>query len=199
MSTASLPSRPALPTRAVLADLLPRTLARDVAVVAGAVLLTAACAQLVVPLPFTPVPITGQTFAVLLTAAALGPLRGAVAQGLYVAVGLAGLPVYQDAGSGLTHLTGATGGYLVAYVVVGAVVGACARRGMDRSPLGTAAAFLLGSAIVYAIGVPWLALVAGYGPAEAVAAGMLPFLVGDAVKALVAAGLLPAAWRLANR
>lgn len=199
MSTASLPSRPALPSRTVLADLLPRTMVRDVVVVVAAVVLTAVCAQLVVPLPFTPVPLTGQTFAVLLTAAALGPLRGAIAQGLYVAVGLAGLPVYQDGGSGLTHLTGATGGYLVAYVVVGMVVGACARRGLDRSALGTAAMYLLGSAIIYAIGVPWLAVVAGYGPGEALAAGMVPFLIGDAVKALIAAGLLPTAWRLANR
>lgn len=184
--------------RAVLADLLPATLARDVALVVGGALLTALSAQVRVPLPFTPVPITGQTFAVLLTAAALGPLRGFSTQGLYVVLGLF-LPFYAGASSGWQVIVGATGGYLLAYPLVGLAVGALARRGWDRTPWGTAGAFLLGSAVIYAVGVPWLAVVAGLDVGDALAQGFLPFIPGDTLKALLAAGLLPVAWRLANR
>lgn len=184
--------------RAVLADLLPASLARDVALVVGGALLTALSAQVRIPLPFTPVPITGQTFAVLLTAAALGPLRGFSTQALYLALGLF-LPFYAGASSGWQVIVGATGGYLISYPLVGLAVGALARRGWDRTPWGTAGAFLLGSAIIYAVGVPWLALVAGLGAGDALAQGFLPFIPGDTLKALLAAGLLPATWRLANR
>ena len=162
-------------------------------------LLTAASARFVVPLPFSPVPVTGQTFAVLLTAAALGPARGVSGQLLYVALGLVGLPVYSDGASGVDVLLGATGGYLVGFVVAAWVVGAAARRGLDRSPRGALPAFLLGSVVIYAFGVPWLAVVAGLGPGAALAQGLLPFVPGGIVKALLAAALLPAAWRLAGR
>lgn len=182
--------------RPVLADLLPRTVAREVAVVVAGALLVAASAQLVVPLPFTPVPITGATFGVLLVGAALGPLRGVIANGLYLALGLVGLPFYAEASSGVQVFAGATGGYLVAYPLVALLVGWCARRGLDRTPHGVAAAFLGGSALFYAVGVPWLAAVTGMGAGEAIRAGLLPFLAGDLVKAALAAGLLPGAWRL---
>lgn len=182
----------------VLVDLLPETLVRDVAVVVGGALLTAASAQLVIPLPFTPVPITGQTFAVLLTAAALGPLRGTLTQALYVLLGL-GLPFYAEASSGPEVIFGATGGYLVAYPLVGLAVGWLARRGWDRKALGTAGAFLAGSALIYALGVPWLAVVQGVDAGTALSQGLLPFVPGDILKALLAAGLLPSVWRLANR
>lgn len=185
--------------RPVLADLIPRTVARDVVLVVGAVLLTAASAQVVIPLPFTPVPITGQTFAVLLAGAALGPARGALAMALYWLAGAAGLPFYADAASGVQAAIGATGGYLAGFVLAGLVVGAFARRGLDRNPLGTLAAFVAGSLVIYAVGVPWLAYVLDLPLREAVAAGLLPFVLGDALKALLAAGLLPGAWRLANR
>lgn len=188
-----------LPARPVLTDLLPRTAVRDVAVVVTGALLVAASAQIVVPLPFTPVPITGSTFGVLLAAAALGPLRGVLAMGLYLALGLVGLPFYAEASSGIEVFAGATGGYLVAYPVVALLVGACARRGLDRTPRGMAAAFLLGSAVFYAFGVPWLAVVAEMDAGEALRAGMLPFLIGDLAKAALAAGLVPGVWRLLDR
>lgn len=191
MSQTSLP----LPLP-VLADLVPRTAARDVSLVAGGALLTAAAAQVSVPLPFSPVPLSGQTFAVLLTAAALGPLRGLLAQGLYLALGLAGLPFYAGGESGVQYATGATGGYLAGFLVASVVVGVCARRGLDRRPLGTAVAFAAGSLSIYALGVPWLAAVQDVSLGEAVRLGLLPFLVGDALKALLAAGFLPGAWAL---
>lgn len=184
--------------RPVLVDLLPSTLVRDVAVVLGGVLLTAASAQLVIPLPFTPVPITGQTFAVLLTAAALGPLRGTLTQALYVLLGL-GLPFYAEASSGPEVIFGASGGYLVAFPLVGLAVGWLARQGWDRNAWGTAGAFLVGSALIYAVGVPWLAVVHGLDVGTALSQGLVPFVPGDVIKALVAAGLLPSAWYLANR
>ncbi|CAN5220186.1 biotin transporter BioY [soil metagenome] len=180
----------------VLADVVPRTAARNVSLVAGGALLTAAAAQVSVPLPFSPVPISGQTFAVLLTAAALGPLRGLLAQGLYLALATAGLPFYAGGESGVQYAAGATGGYLAGFLVASVVVGACARRGLDRRPLGTAVAFAAGSLTIYALGVPWLAAVENLSLGEAVRLGLLPFLVGDALKALLAAGFLPAAWAL---
>jgi len=190
-STGTAVQRPA-----VLADLVPGTLVRDVALVISAALLTALCAQIAIPLSFSPVPITGQTFAVLLTAAALGPLRGVAGQGLYVLLGLVGLPFYSEGESGVDVILGATGGYLIGFVVAAWVVGVCAQRGLDRSPARALAVFTLGSAVIFAFGVPWLAVVAGLGPAEAIALGLLPFIPGGIVKALLAAGLLPAAWRL---
>lgn len=185
--------------RPVLADLLPTTATRDVLLVTGGALLTAACAQIAIPLhPFSPVPITGQTFAVLLVGAALGPLRGLSSMALYVLLGLA-FPFYAGASSGVEVIVGATGGYLLSYPLAGAAVGTLAARGWDRTPWGTAGAFLVGSAVIYGVGVPWLAAVAGFGAAEALTKGLLPFIVGDVLKAALAAGLLPSAWRLANR
>ncbi len=186
-------------SRPVLADLVPGERVRDTLLVAAAALLTAAAAQFEVHLGFTPVPISGQTFAVLLTAAALGPIRGALAQALYLALGLVGLPFYSGGASGWTYAVGATGGYLIGFVFAGAVVGALARRGVDRRPVTTLLAFVVGSLIIYACGVPWLAFMTGMTAREAVTNGALPFLLGDALKALLAAGLLPAAWRLIGR
>lgn len=189
-------STPAAVARPVLADVLPRTAVRTVVLVLGAALLTAAASQLRIPLSFSPVPITGGTFAVLLTGAALGPGRGAAGQICYLMLGAAGLPFFSGGSSGISYLTGASGGYLIGFVVAAALVGACARRGWDRRPLGMVATFALGSAVIYAFGVPWLALVGGFGPTEAMVRGLLPFLVGDAIKAALAAVALPSAWRL---
>lgn len=183
----------------VLADRIPRTLVRDAALVVGLAALTALLAQVRVPVPFSPVPITGQTFAVLLGAAALGPLRAVTAQGLYVLVGLAGLPVFSGWAGGVEAVLGVTGGYLVGFVVASLVVGALARRGLDRRPIGMLVAFAAGTATIYAVAVPWLAIVTGAGALGALWQGAGVFLVGDAVKAALAAGLLPAAWRLAER
>ncbi|MBA2316668.1 MAG: biotin transporter BioY [Euzebyales bacterium] len=182
--------------RPVLADRLPNVAARDVLLVAGGALLTAAAAQVAVPLPFTPVPLSGQTFAVLLVAAALGPLRGSLAQVLYIALAMVGLPFYAEASGGVEVVFGATGGYVFGFVVASVIVGHLARRGVDRKPVGVVGAYVLGSLIIYAVGVPWLAAAIEVPLLEAVKLGLAPFLIGDALKALLAAGLLPTAWKL---
>lgn len=190
---------PAAVTRPVLADRLPQTWIRTVAIVFGAAVVTGLFAQIRVPLPFTPVPIVGTTFAVLLAGAALGPLRGMLSQLVYLSFGLLGLPLFAGGaggGTGSAVVFGASGGYFLGFVVAAAVVGGCARRGMDRTPAGMAVAFALGSAVVYLFGAPWLAVVGGYGPGEALALGVVPFLIGDAVKAALAGVALPLAWRL---
>ena len=192
---------PLSPRRALLADFLfakPQAagFARDATLVLAGALLTAGCAQVSIPLGFTPVPITLQTFAVLLTAAALGPWRGLASMGLYVLLGLVGLPFYKDGGHGWAAATGATGGYLVGFVVSAGVVGWLARRGWDRRPLGTAAMMILGTAVIFACGVPWLWHVLGCSVSDALVKGLWPFLPGAGVKIAAAAGLLPAAWWL---
>lgn len=189
-------SAPAVGARGVLADALPRSALRTAALVLGAALLTAAASRLTVPLPFSPVPLTGGTFAVLLTGAALGPGRGAAGQVTYLLLGLVGLPFFSGGGSGLEFLAGASGGYVVGFVPAAALVGACARRGWDRRPIGMIGAFALGSAVIYGLGVPWLALVGGFGPGEALLRGLVPYLVGDTLKAALAAAALPTAWRM---
>lgn len=189
-------SAPLAGPRPVLADVIPHSLVKNVALVLGAALLTAAASQLRIPLAFSPASITGATFAVLLTGAALGPARGAAGMLTYLLLGAIGLPFFTGGGSGLTHLAGATGGYVIGFVLAAALVGALARRGWDRRPAGMAAAFALGSLVIYAVGVPWLGVVAGYGPGEAILRGAVPFLIGDALKAALAAAALPVAWRL---
>jgi biotin transport system substrate-specific component len=183
----------------VLADLIPRTQVRNVMLVLGAAMLTAAAAQIVLPLPFSPVPLTGQTFAVLLTAAALGPARGALAQSVYLLLGMAGLPFYAGGQSGVQVVVGATGGYLVGFIAAAALTGWLARRRFDRRPLAMGIAFLVGSLVIYSFGVPWLAVVSGMPLRDAVMHGAAVFVIGDAVKAVLAAGLLPTAWTLLER
>ena len=180
----------------VLADAVPGGVVRDVALIVAAAALTGAAAQVSIPLPFTPVPISLQTFAVLLSAAALGPWRAGTAMLLYLAVGVAGVPWFseQRAGVGFPSF-----GYIVGFVVAAAIVGALARRGADRSIRGTVATMVLGNLVIYAIGVPYLAFAIGVSLPEAVVLGALPFVVGDALKIVLAAGLLPAAWRLVDR
>jgi biotin transport system substrate-specific component len=180
----------------VLADVFTRTRVRDAALVLAAALLTALCAQISIPLPGSPVPITGQTFAVLLTGAALGANRGAAGQLLYVGLGLVGLPFYADGASGAHVIWGATGGYLVAFPLSAWICGKAAEMRLDRSPLKALPVFALGSLVVFAIGVPWLAVSAGISLSEAIDLGFVPFIPGGIVKAVLAAGLLPSAWRL---
>lgn len=185
--------------RLVLADRLPRTTVHTIAVVLGAAVVTGLFAHLRVPLPFTPVPIVGTTFAVLLSGAALGPARGVASQLVYLSFGMLGLPLFaggSEGGTGMQVVFGASGGYFIGFVVAAGVVGACARRGMDRSPATMATAFALGTATIYAFGAPVLAVVGGYGAGEALLLGVVPFLVGDAIKAALAGVALPAAWRL---
>ena len=185
---------------AVLADLLPaagraRGAARDVALVLGGAALTGVAAQISLPVPGSPVPVTGQTLAALLVGTALGTRRGVAAMGLYLVAGLAGVPWFAAGSSG----TGATLGYVIGFILAGALVGELARRGADRSPLRTAAAMVLGNLAIYAVGVPYLAVSLHIGLGRAASLGLYPYLLGDALKVALAMGLLPAAWKLLGR
>ncbi|MFH2104544.1 MAG: biotin transporter BioY [Chloroflexota bacterium] len=168
---------------------------RDLGLVLAGTLLVALLAQVRIPLPFTPVPITGQTFAVLLVAVALGSHRGAVSLMLYATLGLGGLPVFAGGASGLAYALGPTGGYLVGFALAAWVVGRLAERGLERTVRTAWLPFLAGTLVIYLCGAGWLSFVLGSLP-QALAVGVLPFLVGDTVKILLAALALPAAWRL---
>jgi len=199
--TAALPASSTSVAPVTLLDLIGRSRVRDVVAVVGFALLTALAAQITIPLGFTPVPITGQTFAVLLAGGVLGANRGAMSMGLYVALGAIGLPFYAEGAGGWTAATGATAGYLVGFVVAAFVVGKMAEHGQDRKLSTSIPAFLAGTLIIYGIGAGWLAydlglpLTAEAGESSAISLGVAPFLVGDVLKALLAGALLPAAWR----
>ena len=173
-----------------------RSITADIALVLLGSVVVAAFAQISIPLQ--PVPITGQTFAVLLVGMALGSRRGAAALALYLAEGAAGLPVFAEAKSGLVTLLGPTGGYLFGFVVAAWLVGLLAERGFDRSLLKTLVAMVAGNAVIYVLGVAWLARFVG-GFSGALDFGMYPFLIGDAIKAVAAALLLPGTWKLLGK
>ncbi|MFD3545443.1 biotin transporter BioY [Streptomyces sp. NPDC058655] len=195
MSTASASSAVFRPG-AVLADLLPASRVRDIALVVGGAALTGLAAQVAVPVPGSPVPVTGQTFAALLVGASFGARRGFLALALYALLGTAGVPWFANGTSGAS---GASFGYVLGMLLAATVVGAFAQQGADRSVLRTAGTMLLGSAVIYAVGVPYLMAATGMSLSAAVAAGLTPFLIGDALKAALAMGALPAAWKLAGR
>lgn len=172
--------------------------ARSAALVVAFSLLTALAAQVVVPLPWTPVPLTGQTFAVLLTGALLGSRLGALAMIAYLVEGALGLPFFRAGASGVGHFFGPTGGYLLAFPAAAFVTGYLAERGWDRRFLTAAAAMALGSLVILAGGWAWLTILfrtAG----EAFRLGVAPFLLGDIVKIALAAAALPAGWALLRR
>lgn len=171
---------------------------RSGALVVGFSLLTALAAQVVVPLPWTPVPLTGQTFAVLLTGALLGPRLGALAMLAYLAEGAAGLPFFRGGAGGATHLLGPTAGYLFAFPAAAYVTGLLAERGWDRRYVPAAAAMALGSLVILAGGWAWLAALTG-DAAGAFRLGVGWFLLGDLVKIALAAAALPAGWALLGR
>ncbi|MGF1668477.1 MAG: biotin transporter BioY [Acidimicrobiia bacterium] len=164
--------------------------------VVGFALLTGFAALWEIPLGFTPVPITGQTFAVLLAGATLGLRAGAASQMLYLAMGAVGLPFYSGGSSGWEVLSGPTVGYLIGFVVAAAVVGRLAQAKADRKVLTAVPAFALGTVVIYACGMVGLVMVTGMSVGGAFAAGVAPFLIGDALKAAAAGILLPAAWKL---
>ena len=174
----------------------PKTTLVSVVLVVAAAALTALAAQWYIILPFTPVPITGQTFAVLLTGAALGWKLGAAGQLLYVAVGALGAPVFSEASSGVEVVLGATGGYLIGFILAAGLVGWMAEHRQDRTFPTMFTAFIAGSAVIYVCGVIGLMLVNGWGLEEAVVKGVVPFLLGDLIKAAAAGLVLPGAWRL---
>jgi biotin transport system substrate-specific component len=150
---------------------------RDVMLITLGALLVAALAQVEIPLPFTPVPITGQTFGVLLVA------------------GIFGLPFFAGGAHGLDIVIGATGGYLIGFVMAAYVIGLLAERGLERNVRTSIIPFLVGTVIIYVCGVAWLAFVLG-SVSKAIAAGILPFLIGDTIKLIAASLALPAAWKL---
>jgi biotin transport system substrate-specific component len=158
-------------------------------------LLLAALAQIRVPLPITPVPITGQTLGVLLIAAALGSKRGAASILLYITEGALGLPFFAGGASGFGILTGATAGYLVGFIGAAYVIGLLAERGLERSVRTSIIPFLVGTTIIYICGVAWLSVVL-HNVGKAFMLGMVPFLIGDAMKLVAAALTLPIAWKL---
>jgi len=193
---ASVPS----PSRArVLADLVPgastATVVREVALVAGGAVLTGIAAQIAIPLPGTPVPLTLQTFAVLVVGAALGWRRGLLALALYAVVGLVGVPWFAEGKSGWAF---ASMGYVLGFVFAAALVGWLAERGADRRPLTTAMIMVLGSVVIYVCGVSVLMPALDVDLLTALELGVVPFLVTDAIKVVLAAGVLPLAWRLAG-
>jgi biotin transport system substrate-specific component len=179
---------------------IPRsTLATDAALVIGGAALVAASAQVSIPLPFTPVPITGQTFAVLLVGASLGSLRGCAALGLYLLVGLLGAPIYADQNHGWDVLRGATGGYIRGFVLAALVVGWLAERRYDRTTAVAVTTFLTGEVIVFTIGCAWLSHVLGTGLDRTLELGLYPFVIGELLKIYLAGALVPGAWRLVSR
>jgi biotin transport system substrate-specific component len=186
-----LSARPTLIDRVV-----PRSLATDIALIFAGAVLTAIAAQIAIPM--WPVPITGQTFAVLLVGAVLGASRGALSMITYFSLGAAGLPVFTGAVAGITF--GTTFGYLVGFIAAAAVVGWLGQLHWHKKVFGVIASFLIGNVVIYMFGLPWLAFaLANLGLASdfgaVLAAGLVPFLVGDAIKMALAAAALPLAWK----
>jgi biotin transport system substrate-specific component len=164
-------------------------------------------ANVAIPVPGSPVPITGQTFSVLLVGGALGTRRGVLATLLYLVMGLF-LPVYAEHRQGIAIIgsvkdgqvvLGATGGYLLGFVVAGGLVGRLAELGWDRALGGALAALAFGNLVIYTFGVPWLMAATGFDLGTALDKGVIPFLLGDVIKLALAAGLFPLAWWVVGR
>jgi biotin transport system substrate-specific component len=187
----------AMPLTLIDAVLPQRRIAHNVILVMVFSVLIALSAQVAIPLPFTPVPITMQTLIVLLTGLLLGSRLGTATLAAYLVEGVVGLPVFTQWGSGIAHLLGPTGGYLIGFVFAAGLVGFLAERGWDRQVWTTLVAMVLGNLVIYAFGVGWLSTFLGVG--TALAKGMLPFLIGDAVKIALAMVALPGGWALMQR
>ncbi len=178
--------------------------ARHVALILAGALLISLCARIVIPVPGSPVPVTGQTFGVLLVGGALGFRRGLLAVTLYVALGFV-LPVYASGSQGLVSVSGGhlvlgqTGGYLLGFIVAASLVGRLAELGWDRRIGGALAAMAIGNVVVYVIGLPWLMAAVGLDLPTAVAKGLVPFLLGDALKLILAGAAFPVAWWIVGR
>ncbi|MGA9597541.1 MAG: biotin transporter BioY [Acidimicrobiia bacterium] len=186
-----------VPTRVLAGAVLPQRRLVTLVLVGGFALLTALAAQIRIPLPFTPVPITGQTFAVLLAGASLGSGAGAASQALYVALGLV-FPVYAGGTSGWAHASGSTGGFLIGFVAAAWIVGKLAENRQDRAVSTAVPAFLTGTIVIYLFGLPWLAHTVGVSWVRAAELGLAPFVLGDLLKAVLAGLALPAVWRITS-
>lgn len=183
-------------TRPIAFVVLPGSLAWKAGLVLAGSALIALAAQVKIVVAFSPVPLTGQTFAVLLVAAALGRL-GLASIVAYLIEGAVGLPVFAGGAAGAAYMVGPTGGYLLGFALAAAVVGSAAERGWDRHLLTALAAMLLGEIAIYAGGLAWLARFVPAG--RLLDAGLIPFIPGDLVKMVLAALALPSAWRLVRR
>ena len=163
--------------------------------------LVAGLAQVEIKLPFTPVPVTGQTLGVLLVGASLGAGLGAFSMGLYLAQGALGAPFFSggDAGLDFLALSSVTGGYLWGFILSAALVGRLAERGWDRSTRSSIGAMFLGEVVLYLVAIPWLMRALDVPLAVALEQGLAPFVIGDTIKLLLAAALIPGAWRLARK
>ncbi len=186
----------ALPTRLVLADLVPGARVRDAVLVAGGAGLTGLAAQVSIHTPLSPVPFTLQTLSVLVVGAALGTARGTLSIALYALAGIAGVPWFHAHTSGWG---GVDFGYILGFVAAAAIVGELARRGNDRSVTGTVGLMVMGTAVIYIVGAIWLAQDLNVSASKAVALGVTPFLITDAIKMAVAAVVLPVAWKLVGK
>ena len=171
----------------------------DVLLVLAGTGFVAIAAQVKIDLSFTPVPITGQTFAVVLVGASLGALLGLASLGLYLFVGALGAPVYADGQHGWDVLTGPTGGYIIGFVVAACLTGFLAQQRWDRRFSSAVAAMLTGNVVIYLFGLPWLAAKINTGLEDTLEAGLYPFVVGDLLKLYLAGALLPLAWRFVTR
>ncbi|KHD72784.1 biotin biosynthesis protein BioY [Actinoplanes utahensis] len=180
----------------VMADVWGRSAVRDVILTLGAAGAVGLAAQIAVPVPGSPVPITGQTFAVLLAGVTLGATRGAAGMLIYMVAGVLGVPWFAAGASGWPT---ATAGYLIGFVVAAALIGQLAALGADRSPARTIGLMAAGNVLIYLFGVPWLAFSTGMDMTSAITTGLAPYLVGDVLKTALAAALLPGAWVLIGR
>ena len=178
------------------AALAPMDWTRSVSLVFVFSLLTALAAQIVIPIG--PIPITAQTFAVLLTGALLGSRLGAMAMIVYLLEGASGLPFFYGGHGGITHLLGPTGGYLVAFPAAAFVTGAFAENGWDKRFVTAIAAMVVGSLIIILAGWAWFSLVTNTSPLAAFKVTVAPFIIGDIIKIILAAGMLPLGWHLLN-
>lgn len=186
----------ASPAPRVLADYAGSTKVANVALVLGGSAFVGIAAQIAIPLPFTPVPLTLQTFAVLLVGAALGTWRGVASMVVYAAAGTAGVPWFSAGSSGWG---GASYGYILGFILAAGIVGHLAERGATRTPVSMAGLMVLGNVVIYAVGVSYLKFAIDVSWATALSLGVVPFLLGDALKILLAAGLFPATWKLVRR
>lgn len=176
----------------IIDNVISRSRVSDVALVLAGVLLTALAAQ--VQIPAVPVPFTLQTLAVLVIGATYGASRGAITMGVYALVGVLGFPVFAGGASGFSVILGATGGFLLGFIFAAALIGRLAELNWSSDALRMFVSYVLGSVVIYAIGVPVLAMSAFASDVVAAATYMMPYLIWDAVKAVIAAALLPTAW-----
>jgi len=194
----SAPHAAALPRRAVLADVLPGERVRDVVLVISGALLTALFAQISIPVAGSPVPITGQTLAVGLVGATLGARRGAAALALYALLGLF-LPFYADGESGWDVIWGASGGYIVGFILAAGLIGWFAEHGADRNVVLAFLAFVAGQLVIFAFGLVGLKIAVGESWSWTIHNGFTVFIFGGLVKAAIGGLALPSAWRLVRR